>query len=259
LHVFEENLGKKFTIKQLNDYLMSQMVMKVKSTKVGRNVVLDGRVVRTDTEQLANTIKIITKNTFKNKEVLTIKDLNYLKYRLFLLLSYFEFYRIKEESKDVISMKDMAKIFISYINIYKNKQILDKLNNNKYDLKGDINFKQFVCFFWFCSDFHAIKEMIIEKKKVNLQQFVEIANKALDKSFPDPSKRVKLTSNEMKIVFEILDTDKNGLLTYEEIEEIVKRRDFFNTKSEYKDLKKELFVFFGKLFDFLRSNFPSFS
>lgn len=149
-----------------------------------------------------------------------------------------------------------AKVFISYINIYKNRQIIEKLNNNQYNFEGEFDFNDFLNFFWFCNEFHDIKKAL-KDHSLNAKELCELSNKILD-NFPDKNKRLNLTEKHINIVYEILDTDKNGLLSIEEIDEVFKRRDFFNTNEEYSSIINEFKTFFKKLYSFVKSNFPTF-
>lgn len=134
---------------------------------------------------------------------------------------------------------------------------MEKLNDNQYDLSGEFTFNEFLCFFWFVSDFNEAKNQI-RVKSVDIKELVNIANKSME-NFPDKSRKVKFTEKHMKLIFEILDTDKNGLLTIEEIDDILKRRDFFSTNSEYSDTSKKIYEMFKKGTDFLSSQFSIFS
>ena len=195
---------------EFDSFLLKEISSKVKSSKI--KTMLDGRVVKTTVEELDCSIKNITKNCFSNKTEINLNDISLLKYKLFLILAYFEFYRIKEtnQKKDSISMESLAKVFISYINIYKNKQYYENLSN--YDLKGDISFNEFVCFFWFCSDFHGLKE-VLKEKSISVKDLVTLANKELEK-FPDKTKKVKFTEKHMKIFYQLLDDDSKYNITY---------------------------------------------
>ena len=140
----------KIKIEELNDFLLKEICPNIPSTQT-KSIMLDGRVVKTNKSNIEEAIKLITKNSFSNKEVITFNDILQLKYKLFLLIAYYEFYRIREEKDNKISTENVARVFISYINMFKSKQVLDKLNNGGFNLSGEFNFNEFVCFFWFCS------------------------------------------------------------------------------------------------------------
>lgn len=260
MHSFKENLGQKFHKDELDKYLIQELNKSIRSSNIQSKVILDSRLVSTDIKQLTDTVKGFTANTFKQNQEITMDDLKALKFKLFMCLCFYEFFRIKEDDSiphGEISMKSMAKVFISYINIYRNKQYLEKLKNNQYKLEGTVNFKEFVSFFWYCQNCHTVKSKLRKGNSLSIENVIEDANNVNKKSMPDPSKLANLDKRTIGLIFEILDTDKNGVLTVDEVEEVLKKRDFFNTQGEYKDLKKDFYEFFKKLAEFIKSNFPS--
>jgi len=267
LHNFEDYFkNSKFTLEQLNEMLLKVISPKINSIK-SENIYFDSRVVKTNKNDFESAINLFTKNAFANKSNITIEDIFELKFKLFLILAYYEFFRIKDEENGYISMESFVKIFASYINIYKNKQILNKIKNREYNLSYDekISFEEFVSFFWFCQDFHNLKDGA-KKKSINRKKLIEIANKAIQK-LPDKKMRKELNQKHLNIFFEILDTDSkiiyinlkyildNGKLSYEELNEILKKRELFNTKNEINGLSKESYELISKVKDFLRSFF----
>ena len=275
-HFKKHTIGNKdyFTKEEFSHYLFNSLSTKIKAFKIEDSAILDSRVVRSDKNILKITIDDFVKNSFKNKEKITLEDIRNIKFKLFKLLSYYEYFRIitssskdnkeHKENKDIKIVNDyklptleVSKVFISYINIYKNKQILEKLKNNEFKFEGEFDFNEFLNFFWFCTEFHDVK-VRSKDHSIDIKELCVLANSILDKTFPDKDKRKTLTEKHMKLVYEILDTDKNGLLSIEEIDEYFKRRDFFNINEEYMSIVKEFKNFFKKLFVFVKSNFPSF-
>jgi len=123
-----------------------------------------------------------------------------------LLLQYREFYRIKNSQETgKISKESLYRVFISYINILKNKSIYNRLNKNEFDLTGDFNFNEFVSFFWFINNFSQVK-LKLKEKACTTKDLIEIANNIVN-TLPDKSKRVKLNEKHIQVIFEILDQD----------------------------------------------------
>lgn len=122
-----------------------------------------------------------------------------------MLLQYYEFYRIKEIQNDSISMQNFAKIFVSYINIYKNKMIKEKISNKEYNLDGEIKFNEFISFFWFVNEFSELKEKL-KNKSFSKQEFTDFANEKLA-NFPDETKKSKINPKIVDLVYDILDND----------------------------------------------------
>lgn len=212
LHNFEHHFpNKKFTISELNEMLMKEISPKIISMKTEK-VYFDSRIVKTNKNDLEKAINLFTKNAFSDKSNISIQDILDLKLKLFLILSYYEFFRIKDEEDGFISIESFIKVFASYINIYKNKQVLNKIKNKEYDLEYDerISFEEFISFFWFCQDFHNIKDYA-KKKSLSKKKLIEIANKSIEK-LPDKKLKVVLTEKHMNIIFEILDNDRKKLI-----------------------------------------------
>ena len=123
-----------------------------------------------------------------------------------MLLQYREFYRIKNSQETgKISKESLYRVFISYINILKNKSIYNRLNKNEFDLTGDFNFNEFVSFFWFINNFSQVK-LKLKEKACTTKDLIEIANNIVN-TLPDKSKRVKLNEKHIQVIFEILDQD----------------------------------------------------
>ena len=127
-----------------------------------------------------------------------------------MLLQYYEFYRIKDVQNDSISMQNFAKIFVSYINIYKNKMIKEKIANKEYKLDGEITFYEFISFFWFVNEFSELKEKL-KNKSFSKEEFTNFANEKL-LNFPDNNKRTKINSKIVDLVYDILDKDSKLII-----------------------------------------------
>lgn len=165
----------------------------------------DSRLVKTNYQQIETTVKEFTKKCFPNKDKVSVKDLFVLRFEIFLLLQYWEFYRIPQTKPDHISKEDFTKVFISYINIYKNKPILKNLNEGKYNLPGEVSFNEFVTFFWFMNEFSHVKKKIKEKA-MDVKELCAAANK-ITENMADKSKRAVLNEDLMNVFYEILDVN----------------------------------------------------
>lgn len=172
----------------------------------------ESRLSATTEEDLLKEIREFTTKSFninEKKNEIETKELFEMKYQLFKLLQFYEFYRIKgAQENNKISLDKFARVFTSYINIYKNKEIYDKLNNDQLKFNGDITFNEFMCFHWFLSEISQVKTSIKEKA-MNKNELIDVANKIIE-TLPDKNRRSKLSDKHISVLFDILDTDSKS-------------------------------------------------
>jgi hypothetical protein len=125
---FKQKLGEKFTKEELVEFLLQ---MAHKDIKLVDESAFDGRTVKTNKNTLFKFMIEFFMKEFPDKEI-KINELGLLKANLFYFISFYEFYRIPESSKDHISMENFAKVILSYIN--KNKAIKRKVENGEVNL-----------------------------------------------------------------------------------------------------------------------------
>lgn len=185
--------------------MLHEIKEKIQIKKSSKMRFFESRLAYVTEESLENEIDSFLNKSFKSK-TFEFKELFELKYQLFLLLQYYEFYRIKGSDKEnSISMKSFTKVLISYLNIYKNKNIYDKLLKNELKVEGTVTFNEFVSFFWFMSEFSQVKEKL-KDQPMTKEEIIKIANQIID-SIPDKDKKTKLSHKFSTVIFEILDTD----------------------------------------------------
>lgn len=190
---------------------MSSKISSLANLKQSKKInFLESRIVSTNEETVKKQIDLFVNKAFNNSQNIELKELNSLKFKLFMLLQYYEFYRIKDVQNDSISMQNFAKIFVSYINIYKNKMIKEKIANKEYKLDGEITFNEFISFFWFVNEFSELKEKL-KNKSFSKEEFTNFANEKL-LNFPDNHKRTKINSKIVDLVYDILDKDSKLII-----------------------------------------------
>lgn len=167
----------------------------------------ESRLCSTTEKDLEVAINEFLNKGFKSGTHIEVKDLFELKYQLFLLLQFYEFYRIQGSIEtNTISMDSFARVFISYINIYQNRAITERICNNEIKVSTEkVSFNEFVSFFWLVSEFSQVKNKLKEES-ITKKDLLTFANKIVD-TLPDKSKKVKLTEKHINLLFDILDTD----------------------------------------------------
>jgi hypothetical protein len=179
--------------------------IKLKNTK--KISFFESRLCSTTNEDLQTEIDVFLKKGFKADTHIEVKDLFEIKYQLFLLLQFYEFYRIQGSIEtNSISMDNFAKVFISYINIYQNRTIAERISKKEIKLSNDkISFNEFISFFWLVSEFSQVKNKLKEES-ITKKDLITFANKIVD-TLPDKTKKVKLSEKHINLLFDILDTD----------------------------------------------------
>jgi hypothetical protein len=133
--VFKQKLGDIFTKDDLVNLLLE---FAHKELKLKDESAFDGRAVKTNQNTLFKFMLEFFTKEFPDKTI-PISQIGLLKGKLFLFISFYEFYRIPQSSPDHISMENFAKVILSYIN--KNKAIKRKVDNNEISFEVGIFFK----------------------------------------------------------------------------------------------------------------------
>lgn len=184
---------------------MLNKIVENSNLKKTKKIKMESRLVSTNENQLKESLNQFLSKCFKNKDKIDVNELNQLKYQLFLLLQYYEFFRIKGSSSNKISGENFAKVLISYVNIYESKAILDRLSNKEFKVDYDVNFNEYLCFFYFLSEFSQVKSKLKEKG-ITKEELTKLANSIIN-TLPDQKKRVIFTPKNINLIYEILDTD----------------------------------------------------
>jgi hypothetical protein len=207
---FKEKFSSgKISREELGNYLMD-IISSIDSLKITNQSIIDGRIIKTDYNKLFKYLIDFLSANFKDKVILDIKnDIIQFQYELFSLLIYYEFYRIPQISKDTISMENFARVWLSYANIYKNKNIKKKIEDKLIDLSGEVSFDEFISFFWFISILSVDKHKFFEKSKLGVEDLKKFADNIL-KSIPEMQFKVKkgIKDRQFKIFIDLF--DENG-------------------------------------------------
>jgi hypothetical protein len=205
--------GGKITRGEFADLLMEE-IKKQNSLKVTEKSIIDGRIIKTDELQLRQCFMDFFTKAFKNETKISIeKDLEALKYKIYYLLTIYEFYKIPQSGPSKISMENFAKVLASYVNIYKAKNILTRIQEKQIPLEGEVTYDEFFCFFVFMNCLLDDKYGIFQNKKLSFEDFKKLIN---DKKGSLPDFGIKLKKNisdaQLKVLINIF--DDNGKFLY---------------------------------------------
>ena len=141
------------------------------------------------------------------------KELENLKHKIYYLLSIYEFYQMPQVGPNTISMENFAKVLVSYVNIYKAKNILNKIQEKQFSLEGEVTFDEFFCFFLFMNCLLNDKYSIFQNNKLSFEDLKKLINQKKG-SIPDFGIKIKkhISDAQLKVLINIF--DDNGKFVF---------------------------------------------
>jgi hypothetical protein len=197
----------KITREELSEFLMKK-ISEIEALKITNKSFVDGRIIKTDYNTLYRYMVDFVSLVFKNSTVDINKDLSLFLFEVYLLMLFYEFFRIPSENNK-ISMENFAKVLMSYVNIYKNKNIKNKIENKLINLQGDVSFDEYVSFFWFLKGLHHNKNEVFKKGQLTLEDLIKIADEKI-KNMPTAGFKIKkgISKRQLQLLIDIF--DENG-------------------------------------------------
>jgi hypothetical protein len=251
----------KLTREQLAEFLMKK-IETIDSLKITNKSMIDGRIIKTDYNKLYTFIVDFISIAFKNVNVDIKKDIFKFSYDFYLLMLYYEFYRIPQSSENKIPLKEFAKVLMSYVNIYKSKSVKKKIDHNEINLSGEISFDEFVSFFWFLRCMCNEKLDTFSKGELSFDDLKILAKNKLKEMPSSSSIKKEISNKQIKLFIDLFDRDGNIFLklgneklAYEEINDIIKRRAFYsNSKGDFIKESEDISSFITKGYNFIKEN-----
>lgn len=197
----------KVTREQLAEFLMNK-ISQIEALKITNKSFVDGRIIKTDYNTLYRYMVDFVSLVFKNPTIDINKDLSQFLFEIYLLMLFYEFFKIPSENNK-ISMENFAKVLMSYVNIYKNKNIKNKIENKLINLQGDVSFDEYVSFFWFLKGLRHSKAEVFKKGQVTLEDLKKIADEKI-KNMPTAGFKIKkgISQRQLQLLIDIF--DENG-------------------------------------------------
>lgn len=211
-NIFLQNFPSgKITRAEFVDFLMDEL-KKQDFLKVTEKSTFDGRIIKTDELRLRQCFMDFFSKAFKNETKISIeKELDSLKNKIYYLLTIYEFYQMPQVGPNKISMENFAKVLVSYVNIYKAKNILTRIKEKQISLKGEVTFDEFYCFFLFMNCLLNEKYTIFKDNKLSYEDLKKLVN---DKkgNLADFGIKLKkhISDDQFKVLINIF--DENGKL-----------------------------------------------
>ena len=192
------------------------------------------------------------------------KEIAKFQFEVYLLMLFYEFYRIPLSAENKITIENFARVLMSYVNIYKNKQIKRKIEDKLINLDGEVSFDEYVSFFWFLKQLHNERTEVFIKGHLSLKDLKKLADEKM-RSMPSGSViKKKVSDKQLKLLIDLFDEDGkiiiylsigDGQLDFLEINDILKRRVFYsNSKSDFRQESSSVFAFFTKGYNFIKDN-----
>jgi len=195
---------------EFTDFFMDEL-QKQNSMKITNQSFLDGRVVKTDELKLRQCIMDFFSKAFHNELKISIdKELKFLKHKIYYLLNMYEFYQIPQTSLNKISIENFAKVLVSYVNIYKAKILLRKIEEKKILLEGEVSNDEFFCFFWFLNNISEEKYEIFKGNKLSLEDLKKVFKEKI-KLMPDIGFKINksISDRQLKVLINLFDENGN--------------------------------------------------
>jgi hypothetical protein len=205
----------KITRSEFTDLLMDE-IKKEGSLKITSQSLIDGRIIKTDELKLRQCIMDFFTKAFKNETKISIdKDLKLLKHKIYLMLTLYEFFQLPQSGDKKISMEDFAKVLVSYVNIYRGKIMLSKIEQKKIPLEGDVTFDQFFCFFWFFINVFNEKQEIFKDNKLCLEDLKKLFKERI-KLLPDLGVKINknISDQQLKVMIQLFDENGKIFIIY---------------------------------------------
>jgi hypothetical protein len=222
--ILAKHSSGKITRTELTDDLMDYLKTQ-DSLKITNESFFDGRLVKTDENKVYQTIMEFFARSFPDKVELSVeKDLKTLKEKIYYVMSLYEFYRIPQIKENTISMENFARVIASYVNIYKCKALLNKIDRKELVLEGEVTFDQFLSFFWFLNNIYNDKFQLFKNNKLSAAELLEYTKTQL-KKMPDFGMKINKNISEAQINTFIKIFDENGkMFIYFQVMNILKFR-----------------------------------
>lgn len=190
-------------------FLMNK-ISEIESLKITNKSLVDGRIVKTDYNTLyKNLVDFISLAFPDNVEVDIKKELSSFKFGVFIVLLFYEFFRIPSTGENMISRENFAKVLASYTNIFRNKQLIKKIDQKVIDTSGDISFDEYLTFFSFLNVLSNQSFEIFNKQLdlKTLRQIFDGSIKTLDtNSYPI---KKEISDKNLKLLIDLY--DENGM------------------------------------------------
>jgi hypothetical protein len=197
----------KITREQLAEFLMKK-ISKIEALKITNKSLVDGRIIKTDYNTLFTYIVDFIALAFKNMPVDINKEISQFLFEIFLMILFYEFYRIPQTGENKISNENFARVLMSYVNIYKNKLIKKKIEEKLINLDGDITFDEYICFFWFLKCLQNEKMEVFRQGELSFAELKKLSNEKL-KTLPTTGFKIKkgISDKQLHILIDLLDND----------------------------------------------------
>lgn len=199
----------KITRSEFTDFLMDE-IQNEGSLKITSKSIMDGRIVKTDELTLRQCVMDFFTKAFRNETKISIdKDLKIFKFKIYLMLLIYEFFSIPQVGDKKISIENFAKVLCSYVNIYRSKNLLSRINEKKIDLDGEVTFDEYLCFFWLLINIFQEKNQIFKDKKLSIEDFKKLFKEKIN-ACPDLGLKIKKSINDKQLRVMIQLFDENG-------------------------------------------------
>jgi hypothetical protein len=206
-HYLNEFPSGKASRENLVEFLMKK-ISEIESLKITNKSRFDGRIIKTDYNTLyRNMVDFVSLAFPNNVEVDLKKDLSGFIFDVYNLMLFYEFYRIPATGENKISRKNFANVLASYTNIYKNKEVLTRLQTGGIDLSGDMTLDEYLTFFWFLRLLKNEKNEIFSKH-LTIKDLKDQVNRLIPQ-MPDPGFKVKkeISEKNLKLLIDLYDED----------------------------------------------------
>lgn len=221
-----------------------------KATSMGRkqrdkSFMPDGRKITTDDGMIS---KCVVEHLFRGKETITINDFLFLKQKMKSALLHYEFYQFDVDENETISAEEFAKSLLSCLSLSKAHHYMKVIQT--LELNGRVNFQEYLAFHNLIEKADIIKMKIAFYRYMSKSMFRELCD---DFQKIDPfckDNNVKISDVQIDTFMAVLDDDKNGMLEYDEIVDVLegKKNIGLGKDIEFKNETLETFQKYLKKF-----------